>query len=286
MFNINWLAWFLPYIDVELFPFWLDWLLRDSERYFFSQHKDESPNLPCGFLWLPKVSYGRATCRVHFPFLASRRVKAEAENVHKVYDTIANHWNHTSLLQTPCFFLGGGMGWGAQNWSMINVTLATPVPALGSLCFNDSSKSWCGGVESILRNLWDVDRGDRLDAIGLWKSEGSEIGLPCVWSMVSRVSDTELHPAVRIGFLEFLTPAAQLKRISSQSCFFCLEIIRDTSLWFPRVRFSRNEHSCGSTYLNKSTIPLLLLHSTGFPSLFNHWMIYFTVSGSKVLSSS
>lgn len=178
-------------------------------------------------------------------------------------------------------FFGGGMGWGAQNWSMINVTLATPVPALGSLCFNDSSKSWCGGVESILRNLWDVDRGDRLDAIGLWKSEGSEIGLPCVWSMVSRVSDTELHPAVRIGFLEFLTPAAQLKRISSQSCFFCLEIIRDTSLWFPRVRFSRNEHSCGSTYLNKSTIPLLLLHSTGFPSLFNHWMIYFTVQEVK-----
>lgn len=118
------------------------------------------------------------------------------------------------------FFWGGGMGWGAQDWSMINVTLATPVPALGSLCFNDSSKSWCGGVESILRNLWDVDRGDRLDAIGLWKIEGSEIGLPCVWSMVSRVSDTELHPAVRIGFLEFLTPAAQLKRISSQSCFF------------------------------------------------------------------
>lgn len=120
MFNINWLAWFLPYIDVELFPFWLDWLLRDSERYFFSQHKDESPNLPCGFLWLPKVSYGRATCRVHFPFLASRRVKAEAENVHKVYDTIANHWNHTSLLQTPCFFLGGGWGEGLKidQWSM------------------------------------------------------------------------------------------------------------------------------------------------------------------------
>ena len=72
---------------------------------------------------IPTVSYGclkfpmgRATCRVHFPFLASRRVKAEAENVHKVYDTIANHWNHTSLLQTPCFFFwGGGWGEGLKN---------------------------------------------------------------------------------------------------------------------------------------------------------------------------
>ncbi len=86
--------------------------------------------------------------------------------------------------------------------------------------------------------------------------------------------------AVRIGFMKLLTPVAQLKRISYH--VFWVEISSFSVCAFREfVSLETNVQLWVCTHLNKSTIPFLLLHPNGFPSLDD--LLY--SSGSKVAAN-